>query len=99
MRAAAVSMSAVSRRCSSSACRAERGGRLGVPGGVQGVLGVHEHPGPVGAERGQAALDGRADRVGLVLDAGQLLLGAGEVRAVSRANRAANSSSLVRKLE
>ena len=38
---------------------AQRGGRLGVPGGVQAVLGEHEHPGAVGAERRQAALDGR----------------------------------------
>ena len=58
---------------------AERGGRLGVTGGEQPVLGVHEHPGAVGPEGGQAPLDGGADRVGLVLDAGQLLLGAGEV--------------------
>ena len=58
---------------------AQRGGRLGVPGGVQAVLGVHQHPGAVGAEGGQAPLDGGGDRVGLVLDAGELLLGAGEV--------------------
>ena len=58
---------------------AQGGGRLGVPRGVQAVLGVHQDPGPVGAEGGQAALDGRGDRVVLVLQPGQLLLGVGEV--------------------
>src|SRR5829696_2232659 len=58
---------------------AQRSGRLRVPRGVQAVLGVHEHPGAVGAEGGEASLDGRRHRVVLVLEAGQLLLGAGEI--------------------
>ena len=55
------------------------GGGLGVACGVQAVLGEHEHPGALGAERGQAARDAGGHRVGLLLDAGQLLLGEGEV--------------------
>ena len=77
----------------------QRRGRLRVPGGVQGVLGVHQHPGAVGAERGQAALDRGGDRVGLLLEAGELLLGRGEVAGGLPSNSAPNSSSLVRKLE
>src|SRR4051812_11157644 len=57
----------------------QEGRRLGVPGGVQRVLRVHEDPGAVGAEGGQAPLDRGGDRVVLVLQPDELLLGPGEV--------------------
>ena len=60
---------------------------------------MHQDPGAVGAEGGQAALDGRGDRVGLVLEPGELLLGAGEVAGGLPLEQGAKSSSLLRKLE